>query len=1701
MPRGIDSSILSALSQTKIEGLLYLVKLTLKSGVKYWGERALTYDGHDYTARVMHISDLTHGSVSGNSNEVEIDLANVDGLITTLDRAESFLGAKVEIIEYIASLDLGYVKWAGWSDEVTEIDLLTAKLRAYAGPATSGMETPRRTISTQCQWEFANDDLYVSGTEYDGAECPYQRVSTVGFTTTTTQSIDDSTDPVTFNINALPNSQLFRIGDEIKIDNEILFVSIATSTSVTAFRAQRGTVIASHSSGATITFTNCHYSVAACKRRGMYGNNPSDTYGGTERNYFGGFPLLTGQITGRFREKTDERARIRTITFAGSTSAYGRPLPLIYGRCRLYDPTLIVARPEGDFLLSLFAVAEGILGTNPSDSSQVTTLDAYTKTNGAENIFVNGARRHDPRANFGVQVFNGQMDQPAPAAFTGIEDFSSYHLGMWGTAWVCLRISIQNNPQIDPSSLNVSGDFEVAYGKCVRVYSAVDTYTFKPCGSSPVWALLDYMTSKRTGGGTDHNRINIQSFLDVETYRSQTVTNIVDGENATRWTFNGAIDNRRSYSEHEKSICLGMYCLPPYMDANGKLKIRALKSETLTDLPLFSSVSSVNRNIIVVNGISSLKRSRQSLLEVPNEIRVNFVALEAEGWIKTQLVLADRELQRQIGKILGDGSLRVISKSLDLPGTTTVDEAARIGTLILRAGEFANGGSINNLRITFDTFYRDSQNLEIGDIIQVEDTLLDGVTESYFRIVKIEDRPEDLDNGGFLYKRKITATLHSNSIYDDTAYTCSLISRLDTSPSANTEPPAVTNFVVTESGIFDVNGTPHSKLVFTYTEPGEFVGAIDNVGGYAQNSTLVHMNGVTVGTVLKTGDKFLVAGHTTEYIVTAGCTFVDDSADVSFTPGLEAAVADNDVCTIIVYGEDTRGSFKDVAIFRSMVEDDGVTVIGDWRFVTICKKSGAFTWYDISNRYECFVALSRNLADNLPSIETKTENDTYKYPRQIIKVDGIMDDAGNPSGASNLELINSDDDSIVPAGSGYFKFNRETTNYKSILGVMVTLQPGSNDVAHGPYAIERTTFPSDVIESGNNCLVDAGNASVVIGGGRSSNNDTLSRALLVYTDDADPDSNLDGQVISSQNNNGFGLTTPFQKSGNFTYKVVKRWWDAEDSDNVKVWWFPINTIVPSLGAMEQVIWQTPIVQIPAGIWKATAYSRNVFGVGTRLVTAEAKEISSVTGKVPDQLVTYGYAVGLICFGAVRAKKYSDGIYEAEFRAKWFAEKQDYVDLRTVAEGGTLTHNGDTEFVVTGLGATKAGRTYKWGDDADTFGVWYFAFRLKNAAGWSTWSDGNELPVNVIDFIETTDDEDKADTGPPQDWAVYVDSGPSPNTVVVRATRPQINGYRLFFVAFQIKDGTTGSWRDLDANAGAANTTYDGSNIAHSYNSVSGILNAPSGFGNAANGDLMLIDVRSGNFNDAHCVWVPINASTLSGNNLLFPDLALVEGANANDVRVKAVRPPWDWNTEGYFGDYPGDGLSSLELWSIVNPDGSPGDISSQEFESGPISIPAGMNSNNIVGRAFYQNTYSRDHDDNVSALNESGTGYCAPITMSGNNIVTDASLAGRYSEKIFRVSLSANATLLNPSNAVCGQPLTWLIINTGSNNVYVTLDTKFRNGKAFPVPGGFLPIILDPSLLYSTVSASSTVSATGTAKKNTSAQIDCTSNLDGNLTG
>jgi hypothetical protein len=388
------------------------------------------------------------------------------------------------------------------------------------------------------------------------------------------------------------------------------------------------------------------------------------------------------------------------------------------------------------------------------------------------------------------------------------------------------------------------------------------------------------------------------------------------------------------------------------------------------------------------------------------------------------------------------------------------------------------------------------------------------------------------------------------------------------------------------------------------------------------------------------------------------------------------------------------------------------------------------------------------------------------------------------------------------------------------------------------------------------------------------------------------------------------------------------------------------------------------------------------------------DVAAVPGS-PEGLVGRAVANGLRLLNIVTASRYNATIDLGEFRAKYYASGATaYADLSLVSEGGTFIPDGVTNLQIENITADSGGANYTFLSAGP--GRWYFAWRLHNPVGWSRWTDGNLVPNHVLQYVDT-ESSATADIGPPADWEVTLEDGPSIGTVMVRATRPRTNGGTILYWSVQIKDASTGSWVAVDTASAPGTVTYDGSAIAHTISADGVTVGKVSGtYGVAQTDDLVLIDVRGGDFAIAHCQWALVkavsgttltlqpfwmgNVFTVNGQPFVLPSSS-VRPQQFTDLRIKIVRPPWTWTTNGYLG---GSAYANRGWWNVGEnnrhnvwyPGGgvfnSPQiyDKSTLEFLSDPIAVPVSIT--NPEARVFFENTYSRSDNNATHSTGKTG---------------------------------------------------------------------------------------------------------------------------------
>jgi hypothetical protein len=421
---------------------------------------------------------------------------------------------------------------------------------------------------------------------------------------------------------------------------------------------------------------------------------------------------------------------------------------------------------------------------------------------------------------------------------------------------------------------------------------------------------------------------------------------------------------------------------------------------------------------------------------------------------------------------------------------------------------------------------------------------------------------------------------------------------------------------------------------------------------------------------------------------------------------------------------------------------------------------------------------------------------------------------------------------------------------------------------------------------------------------------------------------------------------------------------------------------------------------------------------------------------PDDLKVYKFPVGTeISTGAI-AWKYNDTIDAAEIRYKFVDGNPEYVDL-----------SGETSIL---LAATFSGANYTIYKTAYDVGRCYFAYRFRNADGWSVWSDGNVEPTRVTDYSDA-EDSSIADDGPPAGWTVTADVGLPANSVQVRASRPSIHGRRILFAMAQIKDiSVDATWRELDD---ADVTLYDGSAVSHTLSGSKRFTrNSGSGFGTAQVGSMVLICRNQGSFTVDDVLmgyWVGKFEGDDPSTATWFELTGSITFAADVDYRIKIVTPPWEWTDEGYLGP---SGWIGREFWAVVNADGSNGDMTSTEFVFPALDIGSALIAN-IRARVFFQTGWSASDDDTYTTT-APGTGEDGIESTVGAETTIDAALASGWT----RVNFSGDGALAAFTNARDRKEIKLILINTSSSEIVITLASTYRSGRAFPTtPNALAP--------------------------------------------
>jgi hypothetical protein len=278
----------------------------------------------------------------------------------------------------------------------------------------------------------------------------------------------------------------------------------------------------------------------------------------------------------------------------------------------------------------------------------------------------------------------------------------------------------------------------------LRVYSDVNTFVEQYSTNRGDW-LLRVHCDKRWGFGEDYARYSIESVIDTREWCDESVTFVDPNGNhfdGTRSSFNAEL-NGRSTQQQIRDICVAGRIGIPFI-YNGLKVFYPLRKETIDgSIKVFADRGEDANICCDSSGRPILTYSYTGDDELINEYTVTFDDA-ANGFAETPLIFGNQRQQLAAGKAWGDTSIRVVKKSIPGFGITNVNEAARLGNMLLALGPLDEGGIENNLEVKFTTWWSQALDLHPYKLVKLDVRILNRLFESleidgfeYFRIKKM----------------------------------------------------------------------------------------------------------------------------------------------------------------------------------------------------------------------------------------------------------------------------------------------------------------------------------------------------------------------------------------------------------------------------------------------------------------------------------------------------------------------------------------------------------------------------------------------------------------------------------------------------------------------------------------------------------------------------------------------------------------------------------------------------------------------------------------------------------------------------------------------------------------------------------------------------------------------------------------------------
>lgn len=337
------------------------------------------------------------------------------------------------------------------------------------------------------------------------------------------------------------------------------------------------------------------------------------------------------------------------------------------------------------------------------------------------------------------------------------------------TAVVFARYGWVDPLEITPADLNsdcmVQGFNEV----CVYTNASTKTRIFS---NNRVWCLLEIYKNQKFGLGYAESRFEIDDWITAADWTEDIVSHTFtfpDGEESSyvsqRSTLNAIVEGR-PVGEVIEDICRSGAISVPF-EHEGKFTVAAFRvatSDELTDARIFTDTGE-GRNICWDGGQPMVDLSQVPDNKLTNEVEVRFEEA-ANGGTERPVIVDDPNQKLKAGRQLGpDYSLSVPKKFTGF-GIDGLAEALRMAYRLLKFGQFDEGGTDNNLRLTLTVPFEYALGIKRYDIIKFESELLDPFTigygalaesPEYFRVLSLKKQ-----SGG---RCEITAQAYNHTAY------------------------------------------------------------------------------------------------------------------------------------------------------------------------------------------------------------------------------------------------------------------------------------------------------------------------------------------------------------------------------------------------------------------------------------------------------------------------------------------------------------------------------------------------------------------------------------------------------------------------------------------------------------------------------------------------------------------------------------------------------------------------------------------------------------------------------------------------------------------------------------------------------------------------------------------------------------------------